>query len=399
MSSVRKRILPRTGETRWQVDYRDQAGKRRSKQFQTKAEAVAYETKVRGEIATGTHVADSASVTVEKAGDLWLQRAEIEGLEASTVRQYQQHLKHHIVPLIGATKLSRLTKPVVEEFRDRLLGSRSRPLARAVMTSLKGILKEAHRRGLVGHNAAVDTEVRISKRDRVAIEIPSKAEIRDLLNKSAEMWPLTRVQRTRAGDQKIVATSWRPLLVTAIFTGLRSSELRGLTWEHVDFRENIIRVRQRADFQNKMGAPKSEAGNRDVPMAPMVVNTLKAWKPSCPRTEGGPLLVFPTEDGTFHSSSNLHRHYWAPLQRALGLTIVTGQDAEGEPIEAPRYTFHALRHAAASLFIEQGWSPKKVQYVIGHASIQVTFDTYGHLWKNAEDDAQAMAQIEARLLA
>jgi integrase len=65
----------------------------------------------------------------------------------------------------------------------------------------------------------------------------------------------------------------------------------------------------------------------------------------------------------------------------------------------PRYTFHSLRHAAASLFIEQGWSPKKVQTVMGHASIQVTFDTYGHLWTNTEDDAKAMAQIEARLLA
>lgn len=79
--------------------------------------------------------------------------------------------------------------------------------------------------------------------------------------------------------------------------------------------------------------------------------------------------------------------------------ITTGKDAEGLPIQALRCTFHALRDAAASIFIEQGWTPKKVQVVIWHASIQVTFDTYGHLWKNSEDDAQAMAQIEARLLA
>ena len=73
---------------------------------------------------------------------------------------------------------------------------------------------------------------------------------------------------------------------------------------------------------------------------------------------------------------------------------------EGEAaIEDPRHTFHALRHVAASLFIEQGWTPKKVQTVMGHASIQVTFDTYGHLWKNTEGDLEAMAQIEARLLA
>jgi integrase len=60
---------------------------------------------------------------------------------------------------------------------------------------------------------------------------------------------------------------------------------------------------------------------------------------------------------------------------------------------------HALRHGAASLFIEQGWSPKKVQKVMGHGSIQATFDIYGHLWENLDDDVTAMAQIEARLLA
>jgi integrase len=55
-------------------------------------------------------------------------------------------------------------------------------------------------------------------------------------------------------------------------------------------------------------------------------------------------------------------------------------------IKAPR-NFHALRHAAASLFIEQGWTPKKVQTAMGHSSIQVTFDIYGHLFPTPDDDA------------
>ena len=63
-----------------------------------------------------------------------------------------------------------------------------------------------------------------------------------------------------------------------------------------------------------------------------------------------------------------------------------------------RFTFHALRHAAASLFIEQGWSPKRVQTVMGHASINMTMDLYGHLFPDPEGDQEAMAQIQARLL-
>lgn len=396
MASVRKRILPRTGETRWQVDYRDQGGKRRAKQFITKAEAVSYETTIRTELRAGTHVPDSATVTLSEAGDLWIQRAETEGLEAGTIRQYRQHLKHHIKPHLGATKLSRLTKPVAEEFRDGLVEKLSRPLARAVLTSLKGILKDAQRRGLVGHNAAADTEIKLSKRGKVRVAIPTKDEIRAILTASAEVFPMTQVEVTRDREQKVTAVPWRPLLVTAIFTGLRCSELRGLAWGNVALSEGVIRVRERADFQNTIGEPKTEAGTRDVPLAPIVANTLRAWRLASPKTERD--LVFPSESGAPRANSNIHKQCWGPIQRKLGLVRVAGRDDGGEPIEKPRYTFHALRHAAASLFIEQGWSPKKVQAVMGHGSIQVTFDTYGHLWDDFEGDAKAMAQIEARLI-
>ena len=180
---------------------------------------------------------------------------------------------------------------------------------------------------------------------------------------------------------------WRPLLVTAVLTGLRCSELRGLTWQNVDFASGVIQVRQRADLNNVMGAPKSKAGRRDVPMAPMIVNALKAWKLACPVTKLD--LVFPSAGGRVLTNGTIHHCCWRPLQRTLGMV--------GEDGASPLYTFHSLRHVAASLFIEQGWSPKKVQTTMGHSTIQMTFDVYGHLWPSAEDDAKAMAQIEARL--
>jgi integrase len=64
----------------------------------------------------------------------------------------------------------------------------------------------------------------------------------------------------------------------------------------------------------------------------------------------------------------------------------------------PKYGLHALRHAAASLFIEQGFSPKRVQSLMGHSSIGMTFDTYGHLFPSKDDDAAAMQQLQARLV-
>ena len=85
----------------------------------------------------------------------------------------------------------------------------------------------------------------------------------------------------------------------------------------MDLAVGIIRVRQRADLFNKMGPPKSETGKRDVPLAPMVVNTLKEWKLACPLS---PLkLVFPTKTGGIISTLNVHRQCWRSLLRELGL--------------------------------------------------------------------------------
>jgi integrase len=64
----------------------------------------------------------------------------------------------------------------------------------------------------------------------------------------------------------------------------------------------------------------------------------------------------------------------------------------------PKYRLHSLRHAAASLFIEQGFTPKRVQALMGHSSIQVTFDTYGHLFPSQDSDQEAMRQLQARLV-
>ena len=221
MSSVRKRLLP-SGEVRWQVDYKDGQGKRRSKQFRTKREADAYDTRVRGELAAGTHVAESQSKTVKEIGELWLQRAIINKLEPSTVRQYKQHLDLHIVPLIGDMKVVRLTSPAIVDFRDKLLLTRSKALSRAILASLKAILSEAQMRGLVGHNVAANTKIKDARRDKEEVEVPSKEEIRLILARSDELWPLTRQLTSRGNEGRVVGLPWRPLILTAIFTGLRA---------------------------------------------------------------------------------------------------------------------------------------------------------------------------------
>src|SRR5262249_22750584 len=149
-----------------------------------------------------------------------------------------------------------LSTPAIEAFRDDLLRKCSRPMARKVLASLKSVLGEAQRRGLVAQNAAQPVKVDVKKRDQrklaVGRDIPSKEEVQTILRKAEGRW--------------------RPLLVTSIFTGMRASEMRGLTWDDVDFERKLVHVRQRANLWGEIGAPKSAAGDREIPMSPMVVN-------------------------------------------------------------------------------------------------------------------------------
>ncbi len=370
MATVRKRTW-RSGDTErtaWIVDYIDQDGIRRLKTFKTKKEADAEETKIRHEVSQGTHTPDSASVTVADAAEQWIKGRELDGVERSTRDQYRQHIDLHIVPIIGNVKLSRLTKPRVNQFKETLLETRSRAMAVKVLQSFRSIVADAQGRGLVSQNVARGVSIRTSKRDKEPVTIPTKDDIRMLLDK--------------------VSDRWRPLIVTAIFTGMRSSELRGLTWGDVDFDERVIRVRQRADKYNVLGPPKSPASRREIPMTPMVVNTMREWKLICPKGEEN--LVFPTSRGNVESHPNVWGRCIVPLERKCGFI--------GDGTTKPKYGLHALRHFYASGIIEQGFTPKKAMTLLGHGSIQMTFDTYGHLFPSLEDDHAKLEAAELKLV-
>lgn len=372
MSTLRKRTWEWDGDERtaWVVRYKDQHGKRHLKTFPTKRQAEAWRAEALFEVKQGTHTAASISKSVGEACDLWLVRAKGEKLETSTYRQYEQHVEH-IRPKLGAAKLSEITTPSVEAYKDHLLANHERPMARKILASFKAILKDAKRRGLVAQNVAADVSIRMPKRDEdkieVGVDVPTKDEVKACVH-------------TAEGR-------WRPFFITAIFTGLRSSELRGLKWQHVDFDEKVIRVRERADAWNQQGKPKSAAGKRDVPMAPIVANVLREWKLACPKGELG--LVFPNGAGKHESHANIYNRGFVPLQVKAGVV-----DAKGNA----KYSLHALRHFAASWLIEQSFSPKKLQTILGHSSIQMTFGVYGHLFPDSEEDQKKLAAGELAIV-
>jgi integrase len=272
--------------------------------------------------------------------------------------------------------LSELTTPRVTEFADTMLKTRSRALTRKILVSLRSLIDEAIRRGYAGHNPAKPVKLRASH-DEIGegddVEMPTKDELRALLT--------------------TVSGKWRPLIITAAFSGMRASELRALDWAHVDLKGGLIRVRRRVDAWGTFGPPKSKAGKRDIPLPSIVVNTLREWRLACPKGDNNKLdLVFPSVTGGVLAHAVILKDVFYPLQVGAGVT----KEVEGAKVA--KYGLHALRHAAVSAWIEKKFSPKRIQILAGHSSIRVTFDIYGHLFEANDTDQEAMSEIEARLL-
>jgi len=385
--SVRKRSWETNGERKeaWIVDYVDQHGDRHIKTFARKRDADAYHADVAVGVRAGIHTADSRSITIAEAGRRWIESGEAADLERTTLEQYRQHLELHIVPLIGSVKLTQLTAPMVRRFEDQLRADRSPAMVRKVMGSLGAIFADAQERGLVAQNVVRGLRARrrrgkdrrADKRQKgklkIGVDIPTPDEVRAIIAH--------------------LEGRWGPMLLTAIFTGLRASELRGLRWADVDLKRGELHVRQRADRFNVIGRPKSEAGERTIPLLPMVVNALREWKLACPKGELD--LAFPNGRGQVENTSNIVQRVLHPIQIAAGITDKRGR---------AKYTgLHALRHFYASWCINRKTDGglelplKVVQTRLGHASIQMTADRYGHLFPRGDDKAELAAAEKAFL--
>jgi integrase len=256
-------------------------------------------------------------------------------------------------------------------------------MVRRARRLLGAILADAQERGLVAQNVVYS--LRKNRRARradgngklkVGVDIPAPAEMRAIVGKLD----------TAAGRHQ-------PVLLTAIFTGLRASELRGLRWEDVDLKRGELHVRQRADRYNKFGKPKSEAGERTVPLPPMLVAALRKHRLASSRGELG--LIFPNSKGGVDLRASIISQGFHPAQIAAGVV-----DRQG----AAKYKgLHTLRHFYASWCINRRVDSglelplKLVQTRLGHASIQMTADTYGHLFPRGDDGSELAAAERAFL--
>jgi integrase len=179
----------------------------------------------------------------------------------------------------------------------------------------------------------------------------------------------------------------RPLLLTGAYTGMRLSEVLGLSWDDVDFAAGVIHVRQQL-ARGRHGVPphrilpKTRASAREIPLLPQLAAVLRGHKRGSHFTSGSD-YVFATGRGTPFLHHNVSKRV---LRRA----------AAGAALDRPdrRVRFHDLRHTFAShLIIDIRLDVAQVSGILGHARTSMTLDTYTHLFAQAAHGADVRAQL------
>lgn len=326
---------------------------RADKYAKTKKEAEQLLRQMRRHAEDGSPVVESA-LTVATWSERWIDRTlAVSPRKPTTKETYSRLIRHHMIGgSIGVERLDRLTPSKVEEWLHGLLQTRSEATCRQVHAILCMILDGAVREGLVRRNVA---------------RAVSKPRVPRTDVKSYSLEEVSQLLMSAKGDR---LESFLRLLV---FTGLRKGEALGLRWSEVDFDAAQIRVTgtlARVGGALTRQEPKTSKSRRSVPLVPEAIEALRdqrvrqakerlaageAW------TDSG--YVFTTEAGTPVDPRNALRWFYLVRDRA-------GIDAG---------SLHSFRHAAASVLLSNGVPMPVVSDVLGHSSISITVDMYGHM--------------------
>lgn len=342
MACVRKR------RNRWVIDFYDQEGKRRwltLPKRTTRNEANEKLGEIEKKIRQGAFIAVRELPRFSAVAGAWLASKE-PNIRYSTYRGYEGHMENHLIPYFGKLKINQVNFDTIERFKTHALGNGvTPPTLRKILITLGGVMIFATRMRYIDFNPVREVE---------------KPRGRSLHDEKAEMIILKPEEiQTLLGSVDIPKE--RALFMAAVLTGMREGELLGLQWGDIDWLNSQIHVR-RTYNHGRFYEPKSKTSRRKIDLAPELVHELKLWRVACP--PGDLDLVFPTEKGTPEDATNMVRRRFLPALRRAKL---------------PKIRFHNLRHTYASLLIAQGEHPKYIQSQLGHSSINVTMDIYGHL--------------------
>jgi integrase len=343
-------------------------GKKLRKTFATLPAAKDWRAEATTAIRRGTMRAPSRA-TLREASEEWLTAAEEGAIRSrsgvpfkpSTLRIYRQALRAHVLPTLGGARLSEIRIVDVQDLADRLLATGAdASTVRNAIAPLRVIFRRSVSRGEIAVNPTNGLELPAARgrRERVASPIEAAELIAALPPRDRGLWS------------------------TAMYAGLRRGELLALPWEDVDLSGGVIRIERSYDpKEGVFVAPKTKAGRRSVPIASVLRSVLIEHRLATGRSEG---LAFGATAERPFTPSNATRHACTAWKNANKLR----REAGLEPLEP--ISLHECRHTFASLMIASGVNAKALASYMGHASVTITYDRYGHLMPGNESEAAAL---------
>lgn len=332
--AIRKREL-KSG-AKWFVDIRLPNGKRIRKHVGTKKQAEEVEKKITAEIVEGKWgIREKKDISFDELAKEYLLYAEA-NKAASTFYTDKCRIQGHLLPYFGDTLISRITPQMLDTYKQmRVREGASNNTVNHGLTNLSHMLRMAIRWGYIDRNVvSLVDKMKVPKRSPRFLH---QEEIRRLV-------------------EAAMGSHIYPLIMTALHTGMRKSELFNLIWADIDFDNHTVTVQPKDDWHTKNYKPLF------LQLTPALYEILgKHWERGV-RTE----YVF-TYKGR-QLKSNIKRSFTTVLKKA-GLENVT---------------LHALRHTFASQLVMAGVSLMEIQELMGHQSFETTLQ-YAHL---SEDHAK-----------
>ena len=295
--------------------------------------------------------------------DLFLKDRQSE-IKASTLADYKCVINRHLIPFFGKQRLSSIGPARVLALVRHLDKEGVSPSTSGkVLRVLRVIMRHALVSELIDRDPCL--AIRAPKVDRQPVDFLTVDEAAEMLE---------------AADGFM-----KPLLAVAAYAGLRQGEILALRWSDLDFKKKAISVTR--SYRPGMGftSPKTATSVRTVPMVNTLKEILVDWRP---HIAGPDDLVFPNEDGGPLDRANLiHRKLMAKKESGEKPKEVERFESILTRAGIRRIRFHDLRHTFASLSIEAGVDVKTLQGIMGHSSITVTMDVYGHLYTSSLERA------------
>jgi len=391
MADIRKRNGP--NGTQYQVRFASTAARSgyAYKSFDTRKEAIAFRDQC-GSLRNAPHSGRGA-ITVPEAIDIWLQVCESEGRDGRdpvtsyTLKGYRR-LAGTIREYNWSKPLAALSAPDAIEFRSWLLKTQSRDKAKKAFSVFHSVVLEMVRRGLIPHDIVSGIGIRNQSRYDEPVRVPTEREIKALLAAA------DRLANDKNGKVREAWKRYRPMLYLATDTGMRPQEYVVIGRDKIT--KESVEVDRALERGGEISVTKTPAGRRVIDISPHVFDLVDHYvRRYAADSEFD--LAFPTSSGRWISTENWAKRGFGAACIEAGLYETVERD--GESYLRPTLKPYGLRHFYASMLIEQRFSLKRIQYLMGHADIQTTLNVYGHLIERADSDKHgARASLHVALI-